>query len=238
MFKKIKEFLFDDDTMENNVEEDKILANKPAEIVKPVALSDDNILRTLTEEEKMKQLQLEQKYKEKESSVIFVDDVFDKPKPKSQAYPTTLEKKFKPRPFISPVHGVINEEIEDPVQIDLEEEVYEEKKMDYEQIRERAFGSGKSVMVTDSVEVKDFVESTSSEESILFKTQEIVNIKKRMQVDTQPSRVIDDNLTLDEAFNAVNGEDVELDINKVRENEQNRKMSLLDLLDDLGEDNE
>ncbi len=165
---------------------------------------------------------------------MFVDDVFDKPKPKASAYSSNSEKRFKPKPFISPVYGDLGKKEEEPVEV-IENFEEEETRPDFEEIRNKGFVNVSSVTVTTppKSEQKDTSESKKKSDSAIFDTKEIVNLKKRLQIDDEPGRVSDENVTMEEAYAS---EDVEYDIYKIKEKakaeKEGRKMNLLDLLSD------
>ncbi len=223
MFKKLREYLFD---IEDEVKKDDKEKKQDKNLEEKIIPEEENIVRKLSEAElKQHQQHVEKTQRHDKNAVMFVDDVFDKPKPKNDAYPSTSEKRFKPRPFISPVHGVLDEQEPVPVK---EEKVEDEAKVDYAEIRTKAFENVNSVTPTSTPKKEKGQERTP-----LFETSEIVNLKKRLQIDDEPGRISDENVSLEEAYRN-SEEDVEYDIYKIKKkaNKKERKLNLLDLLED------
>ncbi len=166
---------------------------------------------------------------EVQKQVLFVDEDFERrekvvEKQQTPAFTSNKyvsdEPKFKPSNYISPVHGLIKEAEDFEVQ-ELEEKTTSES--DYSKIRERVFND-------KSTEKNNFEDSENFK---IFKTSEIINIKKRIQVDE--SEVYDANTSIEDAYgNATN--DSYVDTKSLSNHESKPDSDLFNLLDDLKED--
>lgn len=166
--------------------------------------------------------------------VLFVDEVFERKEKrvdntedkKSVKYNDLGERKFKASSYISPVHGLIKGAEEVP---QFEHESKTKSERDYVKIRKKAFGI--ELEDRDEDPVDDAIEDTDFK---LFKTSEIVDIKKRLQVDDAEPMAKD--FTLDEAYNAKTDIDSKLlNSNKHEAIDEDKPGYLFDLLDELEE---
>lgn len=167
--------------------------------------------------------------------VLFVDEDFVR----KQNEPVEKEKftdapkyntdtpKFKPSNYISPVHGLIKEAEKVEVK---EHEVKTTSESDYSIIREKIL---KDASKSSTIEQKDELEDSSSFK--IFKTSEIINISKRVQIDE--SEIYDENTSIEDAYSNAE-EDNYVDVKSFNAKREEQS-DLFDLLDELKEeDNE
>ncbi|MFV0424859.1 MAG: hypothetical protein ACK5K7_04775 [Bacilli bacterium] len=159
--------------------------------------------------------------------VMFVDETFERKEKsvehveaKAPRYTDMNEKKFKPSSYISPVHGLLKEaeEVEE-----YKTEMKTISESDYSKIRDKVFGNS---VFADEIE--------EDKEQKFFATSEIIDLQKRMQIDSE--QVMDKDLTVDEAYKRAEFEGAEINSKTFTEGEEENPQYLFDLLDELKED--
>ncbi len=178
-------------------------------------------------------IETESNLEEVQKQVLFVDEDFERKESKVEVKPETSKEngfakskyvseqpKFKPSSYISPVHGLIKEAEEIEVQEHEEKTVSES---DYAKIRERVFSDSKQVenSFDDSANFK------------IFKTSEIINIKRRIQVDEE--EVYDENTSIEDAYQNANEESY-VDTKNFNNGQATSQSDLFNLLDELKEE--
>ncbi len=181
-----------------------------------------------------KPVEVESNLEEVNKQVLFVDEDFERKEKKSEPKPEVKsesafnktkyiseEPKFKPSSYISPVHGLIKEAEEIEVQEHEEKTVSES---DYAKIRERVFNDGKQNVdeLDDSANFK------------IFKTSEIINIKRRIQVDED--EIYDETTSIEDAY-AHASDDNYVDTKNFNNGQAPSQSDLFNLLDELKEEN-
>lgn len=186
------------------------------------------------EQEEVKPIEKEQIKKQ----VLFMDEDFQRTTEKKQESVekpvkyVSDEPKFKPSSFISPVHGLLKNAEEVP---EYETEKKTKSESDYAKIRERAFEKGSED--NDEVEERDIEEEVQALEDNasfkIFKTSEIVNLQKRIQIDDSAS--YDENTSLEDAYKYAKDNQY---IDTKNFQDQDKQHNLFDLLDDFKEEDE